>query len=267
MLNRKQIVDNTDALTVAQKMQIPMRQKGRYTYIICPGHEEHTGHPDKNFGSCVLKEHGYYCYAVKKYFDVAEMVQQQEAINGNEITIEASLKKILEMTDASESDYNSTNKNMPQLRKMPFSVEELNRIGLSIKENPNIYSGFAVQRSKTTEDFAGVFPEQCDENTAYNVNSFYLQKVAPEYYSLKMLYNEQPQYFLQLLLENCDKTLSEAEQTLLLIRQYPFALNVLGITQSFELLENDLICHIKKVQETKNKIINMRKEQYKYGYR
>ena len=47
-----------DAEVVADYIQMDTRRKGKYTYILCPGHEKRLGHPDVNIGNCVLKENG-----------------------------------------------------------------------------------------------------------------------------------------------------------------------------------------------------------------
>ena len=53
-MNREQInyiIQYADVVLVAEKIGVPMQDCGDRILILCPGHEEHTGHMDRNFGT------------------------------------------------------------------------------------------------------------------------------------------------------------------------------------------------------------------------
>ena len=73
-----------DAEVVADYIQMDTRRKGKYTYILCPGHEKRLGHPDVNIGNCVLKENGYYCWACGTFVSTHDMVMEYTGCSSDE---------------------------------------------------------------------------------------------------------------------------------------------------------------------------------------
>lgn len=72
----KRLVEECDAQAVVDYLQMEHKQSGRYTYILCPGHEERLGKPDTNMGNAVLREKGYYCYACNAFVTTHDMIME-----------------------------------------------------------------------------------------------------------------------------------------------------------------------------------------------
>jgi hypothetical protein len=72
----KRIVEDADVENVAEYLDMEMSRSGSVIRIKCPGHFKRLGKEDNNFGSCMLTERGYYCFACQKAVDVIEMVEE-----------------------------------------------------------------------------------------------------------------------------------------------------------------------------------------------
>lgn len=121
----KRLRAETDAETVAEYLQMEMRHKGKYTYILCPGHEKRLGRPDSTIGNAVLKENGYYCWACSTFVPTHDMVMEYTGCSSEEaynIMAEAMGGKELYGGDSSGSEIN-----IPKYR---LSQDEAKVIGL-----------------------------------------------------------------------------------------------------------------------------------------
>lgn len=80
----RKLCRETDAETVAEYLQMPMKRKGKYCYILCPGHERRLGKPDSTIGNAVLKDNGYYCWACATFVPTHEMVMEYTGCSSQE---------------------------------------------------------------------------------------------------------------------------------------------------------------------------------------
>lgn len=80
----RKLCAETDAETVADFIQMDTKRKGKYTYILCPGHKKRLGHRDENIGNCVLKENGYYCWACGTFVPTHDMVMEYTGCDSKE---------------------------------------------------------------------------------------------------------------------------------------------------------------------------------------
>lgn len=58
-----------DSEMVAENLGMEIKRKGKRKSILCPSHD------DRNFGSCILTERGYRCFACGMNGDIFQMVQ------------------------------------------------------------------------------------------------------------------------------------------------------------------------------------------------
>lgn len=78
------LIQETDAETVAEYLQMDIERKGKSNYILCPGHVERLGKPDFHFGNAVLKRHGYECYACHEFVNTHDMVMEVTGCSSEE---------------------------------------------------------------------------------------------------------------------------------------------------------------------------------------
>lgn len=152
-----------DTEVVADYIQMDTRRKGKYTYILCPGHEKRLGHPDMNIGNCVLKENGYYCWACGTFVSTHDMVMEYTGCSSDEAyTIMAEAMGGVDLFGDSEA---SSSLDMPKCR---LTQEEANIIGLYSKytvtlrtsSGQNIQDGLYVLYRQNPAAYYGMITKQ-----------------------------------------------------------------------------------------------------------
>lgn len=68
-LSTKAILETVDMRVVAESLGLEMKTYGKRYSILCPFHN------DKHFGSCVLTENGYHCFACGAHGNVFRLIQ------------------------------------------------------------------------------------------------------------------------------------------------------------------------------------------------
>lgn len=120
------LIDSLDAETVAKYIGMDIVYKGKYKFILCPGHEQRTGHPDNNATNCILTAKGYHCFGCNKTVRMTDMVMEYTGLNFKDsIMLLAEIAggaKLFESNERVESNSSI---------KLPLSAEELKTIGLS----------------------------------------------------------------------------------------------------------------------------------------
>ena len=76
MLDREKIIEEADALTVANYLGMEIVRKGNYNFIACPGHLKRLGRTDDNISNCVLTPKGYHCFACGVKVGLIDMVME-----------------------------------------------------------------------------------------------------------------------------------------------------------------------------------------------
>lgn len=72
------IMEDADALSVAEYLGIEIRRAGKRHQIYCPGHFARLGKEDSSMGSCYLTNKGYHCYACDAQVSLPNMVMEIE---------------------------------------------------------------------------------------------------------------------------------------------------------------------------------------------
>lgn len=76
--DEERILEDADAVSVAEYLGLEIRRAGSRHQIYCPGHLERLGKPDTRMGSCYLTAKGYHCYACDKTVNLPNMVMEVE---------------------------------------------------------------------------------------------------------------------------------------------------------------------------------------------
>lgn len=76
--DEERILDDADALSVAEYLGLEIRRAGSRHQIYCPGHLARLGKADSKMGSCYLTPKGYHCYACDKTVSLPNMVMEVE---------------------------------------------------------------------------------------------------------------------------------------------------------------------------------------------
>ncbi|MEH2932143.1 hypothetical protein VSQ48_20015 [Candidatus Ventrimonas sp. KK005] len=72
----RRLIEDCNAETVAEAIGMDITSRGKYQYILCPGHQARLGKPDNHMGNAVLWEKGYYCYACGCFVKTHDMVME-----------------------------------------------------------------------------------------------------------------------------------------------------------------------------------------------
>lgn len=72
----RRLIEDCDAETVAESIGLDITTKGKYKYILCPGHQARLGKSDSHVGNAVLSERGYYCFACGCFVNTHDMVME-----------------------------------------------------------------------------------------------------------------------------------------------------------------------------------------------
>lgn len=132
-MNREELIQSTDAETVADYISMNVVKKGRYSYILCPGHLTRLGKPDLNIGNAYLKNGGYYCHACGVFVNTHDMVMEVTDCSYDEAYDIMAQAMNYELADGNQDE------NIPKLR---LTKEEAGIIGLYPRFNE-----IAVQKS------------------------------------------------------------------------------------------------------------------------
>ena len=137
MLDIQKLIASIDAITVAEGIGMDIKRKGKYNFILCPGHSERLGHPDTNASNCVLTAKGYHCFGCNTTKDMFAMVMEYLGVD-----FPHALNIVAELAGGEE--HFSTEENSSFIAKLPLTTEQLNAIFIKSASN-------YVFTNKTTE--------------------------------------------------------------------------------------------------------------------
>ena len=123
MIDIDRLLSNVDSRTVAQHIGMDVRHKGKYNFILCPGHEKRLGKTDTNASNCVLTARGYHCFGCNKTVNMVDMVSEFTGLS-----FQQALNLIAEIAGGEEF-YQSEKAKGPTI-KLPLTSEELEIIGI-----------------------------------------------------------------------------------------------------------------------------------------
>jgi len=82
--DKDRIINDSDGLTVARAIGIKLNKAGKTYQLLCPGHINRYGKPDKNFGNAWITKHGYYCAACETAVNTVNMVIEASGLSYKE---------------------------------------------------------------------------------------------------------------------------------------------------------------------------------------
>lgn len=129
----KRLVEECDAQTIVDYLQMEHKQNGKYTYILCPGHEERLGKPDVNMGNAVLREKGYYCYACNTFVNTHDMIMEYLQCSSEE-----AYHVMAEAMGGAELYSGHSNTDFAKIPKYRLTQEECKVLDLYPKFSPTI---------------------------------------------------------------------------------------------------------------------------------
>lgn len=128
MLDIQKLIASIDAIIVAEGIGMDIKRKGKYNFILCPGHAERLGYPDTNASNCVLTAKGYHCFGCNVTKDMFAMVQEYLGVDfPHALNIVADL--------AGGEEFFSAEKSNNYVAKLPLTTEQLNVIGIKSASN------------------------------------------------------------------------------------------------------------------------------------
>lgn len=80
----ERILADADTVDVAEYIGLDVIHRGKNNLIKCPGHLKRLHREDNNFGSCILTDHGYTCFACGTSVSLLDMVCEVKSCNKNE---------------------------------------------------------------------------------------------------------------------------------------------------------------------------------------
>ena len=212
--DKDRLLEEANAQMVAEYLGMEMQYKGGNIQIKCPGHLKRLGKEDNNFGSCVLTEKGYHCFACHKtvglinmVIEVEDLENRSDEMTSSDIFNEAlgiigdalggrEIYKIYGQTDIAEE------------RTKTLSVEDIALLGL--KSNTVIDIIETVSNDKRIiceEDFIPKIPNTGDVFDA----STYLG-VTRKSYSLRLLKNEDPIAYAKIIKKCAQKAMDKYQE-------------------------------------------------------
>lgn len=139
MIDVNVLMDKVDAITVAQNIGMDIKRKGRYNFILCPGHTKVLGYPDTNASNCVLTEKGYHCFGCNVTKNLFTMVMEFCGVD-----FVQALNIVAEIAGVDASKGTTI-----YVQKLPLSSEQLKVIGLKSEDNYIFVNKF---KTDETED-------------------------------------------------------------------------------------------------------------------
>lgn len=83
-MNIEKLLDEVDAVVVAEYIDMEIIEKGTTKCIYCPGHERRLHKPDVHIGNAYLRKKGYVCHSCGGFFPVHEMVMDFAGCSSDE---------------------------------------------------------------------------------------------------------------------------------------------------------------------------------------
>lgn len=248
--DKEAILNDAEPVKVCEEIGIPVRQiKGRYQ-IICPGHEKRLGRPDSNFGSCMLTNRGYYCFACGCAVSLEQMVMEHYENEGNSINREKALKIIADTCGGSEK-YILSAEEQEESKPIPVSYEELKEIGLDYGR-PSI-AGLKIDEApfKNSKEIYGYGPESLNGRLVKVPKKLYIQD-EKNILSIKQIYYADKIVFWKIILSNCETRLNETEITIKKLNEEPWLFNLFDESNDYSIILQQLDLHLQKIKKIKD---------------
>lgn len=218
------IIEDARPIDVARALGIETKNMGRNTFILCPGHLQRKGRPDRHFGNARLTPHGYVCESCGKTVSVIGMTM--EVLN---CSYPEALEFVAELNGGKEQ-YLSPESAPDNIRKFcmkdgnpdlslekirPLGYEQLKQIGLNPEYPSNlVFNGFRYPIS-----FFDYVPEfigsnrgayaYLDKDNDWKYNWIECDESKEKEMSLGALYRENYEAYLCMIVRKCLEKVDE----------------------------------------------------------
>lgn len=285
-MNKEQInyiIECADVVLVAEKIGVPMQDCGDKILILCPGHEEHVGHPDRNFGSCMLTQHGYYCFAHGKATNVIKMVMEQSQINGQPFNFYEAAEYVATICGMDIGDASNMNLGNIHVDYFPFTRQEMSLLGIDLyPQKDKVYMEFSDEKQgelfflyQKTITEQNIIPLEVGLYHGVKNNTSQTEKMMLQpcflktkntfEYSWERFYRENKKECLRVIRTNTEKAMNNTKKTYYGILEKPYLLNQLNIQTDYQLLLSNLQRRIQELEKLIQKIDNeQRRKSYVY---
>lgn len=247
-MTKQEVILNADAEKTAEAIGIPMRRKGKNIQIICPGHEKHLGKPDGGFGSCILTDHGYHCFAAGCTVNIIQMVQEQSEINGRKMSYEEALRFVCDVNGFTLDEKDESKD------YFPFSQDDLSLLGYK-----------KSQINKTSLLYH--FKPECIQDRLIKTIQPDKSKTKVELTSLYQLWHYESKECIEIIKESAAKELQKTLVVLEHIQQNPLYLSeqIENQNQDFLYLYEQIKIHKEKLMNLQTKISFVESQKEKRG--
>ena len=235
-----------DVYKIAQAANIPMQYKGTRTSILCPGHCNHAGHQDSNFGNCYLTQRGYYCFSANTSVNAIQMVQEQAQLNGTYMSFYEAAKFA-----ALACGKTIDNQQSEQLSGLPFTTAELKTIGLNRYAD---ISNSIVGLNSTINDTKKKVYVYNQTEVGYEQQPYSPVYINNVHLSIDMLYQKDKLQCLEFLRYNARILFKQTSAVLQELSEKPYLMETLHITKNYRLVIQELKDKIVAIKEVLNHI-------------
>ena len=228
--DKDRILEDSNALLVAQALHMQVVKKGKNHFIPCPGHLARKGHIDHNIGNAYLTQRGYYCSSCGEFVNNIKMVMEVENFSysealefvadvngGKEFYIdEARTQEANQWNESSDTDSVKAEAEMSRKRNQIKMItwQEQQLIGLAPCSYESQYFPIQVYFEKPKEETM-LFSKFSGNTETWKKE--WIVSDRSQGMSLAKLYNEDYEAYLWLVVEKCSgvlKILKEAEEPL-----------------------------------------------------
>lgn len=230
--------ESADSREIAEAIGMETRRKGKYVFCECPSHKKILGREDHNLGNCILTNHGYHCFACGANGSVFDMVMDFKNCSFFEAV------KIVAGLTGGDFTINDEKK---EVKRQPFSQDDLELIGLQSFANPKSNAGKEVIGVSKCRPESGVFFRKGDEYVLYS---------STKRITLNQLFAEDEKLYYQLIIDNAQNALEDHR---ILLQAFEDRGNP-AYAEAMELLSDMGALNAKTVAEMKNVIrLNIKK--------
>lgn len=212
--DKDRLLEEANAQMVAEYLGMEMRYKGNNIQIKCPGHFKRLGKEDNNFGSCVLTEKGYHCFACHKTVNLINMVIEFENLeektddeSKNDIFNEA-LGIIGDALGGREIYMISGQTEIAEERTKALSVEDLSLLGLKSTVIIDVIETASNDKKMICEE--DYIPKNPNTGTTFDASTYL--GVTRKSYSLRLLKNEDPVAYAKLIKKSAKEAMERYQE-------------------------------------------------------
>lgn len=201
--DQERLNEEANSQIIADYLGIESEIKGSRTWIKCPGHFARMGKEDRNFGNCVLTEHGYHCFACNKIIHQTQMVMEFADCDYNE-----ALGIIGDALGGRENYLLSGDVLKQHTIEKALSAEDLELIGLVPNVSIDIVESLSNDKKQIVQDeLIPVIP-----STGSQFDFELYCATTHKSYSIRLLKNEDPETYYRLIRQKAKESMDKYQK-------------------------------------------------------